>query len=128
LVETYAEEYFSGLRAGTLRLPRCSQCERLVWQPRTRCPWCMSADLRYEDLSGRGTVYSYTINHRGQGRYADSPPFAIAYVELAEGPRVLAHLVDWPLESIQIGAEVVLAATAPVDGESPRLRFTLARP
>lgn len=84
------------LSAGRLDLPRCTACGALVWYPRARCPHCMSGQLAWEALSGTGTVYSYTVNHRGQGRYAGADPFVIAYVELAEGPRVLARVDGTP--------------------------------
>jgi uncharacterized OB-fold protein len=81
-----------GLADNRLELPRCADCGTLVWYPRARCPHCMSGNLVWEELSGTGTVYSYTVNHRGQGEYAGHDPFVIAYVELAEGPRVLSHV------------------------------------
>jgi hypothetical protein len=81
-----------GLADNRLELPRCADCGTLIWYPRARCPHCMSGNLVWEELSGTGTVYSYTVNHRGQGEYAGHDPFVIAYVELAEGPRVLSHV------------------------------------
>ncbi|GAA3552213.1 Zn-ribbon domain-containing OB-fold protein [Amycolatopsis ultiminotia] len=81
-----------GLAAGRLDLPRCTGCAALIWYPRARCPHCMSENLGWEALSGTGTVYSYTVNRRGQGKYAGADPFVIAYVQLTEGPRVLSHV------------------------------------
>jgi uncharacterized OB-fold protein len=94
-----------GLADNRLELPRCTDCGTLIWYPRARCPHCMSENLAWEELSGTGTVYSYTVNHRGQGEYAGHEPFVIAYVELAEGPRVLAH-VD--IADVRVGAPVRL--------------------
>ncbi|WP_284739904.1 Zn-ribbon domain-containing OB-fold protein [Amycolatopsis sp. RTGN1] len=88
--------FTEALSAGRLDLPRCTGCGALVWYPRARCPHCMSDRLEWEALSGAGTVYSYTVNRRGQGKYTGADPFVIAYVELAEGPRVLARLDGTP--------------------------------
>lgn len=109
-----------GLAADRLELPRCTDCGRLVWYPRARCPHCMSSALDWEALSGRGTVHSYTVNRRGHGEYADRGPFVIAYVELAEGPRVLAHLAVAP-DDARIGAPVRLVTGLSPDG---RVRLT----
>ncbi|MGW6901932.1 Zn-ribbon domain-containing OB-fold protein [Streptomyces sp. NBC_00624] len=94
-----------GLADNRLELPRCTDCGTLVWYPRARCPHCMSDHLTWEVLSGTGTVYSYTLNHRGQGECTGKAPFAIAYVELTEGPRILTH-IDGDPESLRVGTPV----------------------
>jgi uncharacterized OB-fold protein len=110
-----------GLTREKLELPRCTRCGRLVWYPRAHCPNCMSPDLDWEEQSGRGTVYSYTVNRRGHGEYADRSPYVIAYVQLAEGPRVLAHLAV-PPDDARIGAPVRLSTGLTADGQV-RLTF-----
>ncbi|MFJ4849295.1 MULTISPECIES: Zn-ribbon domain-containing OB-fold protein [unclassified Streptomyces] len=107
-----------------LELPRCTDCGTLVWYPRPRCPHCMSDSLIWEALSGNGTVHSYTVNHRGQGEYAGRAPFVIAYVELAEGPRVLSH-VDAEPDSLRVGMPVRLSRGLDLEGRL-HLRFERA--
>ena len=58
-----------------------------------RSPGCSSLDTEWVAASGRGRVYSYTVNHRGEGAYQDSAPFVLAYVELDEGPRIMTNIV-----------------------------------
>ena len=43
--------------------------------------------------SGRATLYSYVISHRPAPGFADDAPYAIAVVELEEGPRMMTNLV-----------------------------------
>lgn len=100
--------FTEGLAGDRLELPRCNNCGRLVWYPKARCPHCMSTELAWEQLSGRGVVHSYTVNRRPHGEYADKGPLVIAYVQLAEGPRVLSHVVVDP-DSARIGIPVRLA-------------------
>ena len=66
--------------------------------------------------SGRGTIYSYTINHRGDGDYRDASPYVLAYVELEEGPRVLTNIVDCDLETIAVGDRVTSVLLTPAMG------------
>jgi uncharacterized protein len=110
-----------GLARDRLELPRCTGCDRVVWYPRERCPHCMSSALTWQNMSGQGAVYSYTVNRRGHGEYAGADPFVIAYVELAEGPRVLAHLAVAP-EEARIGAPVRLSSGLGPEGQV-RLTF-----
>jgi uncharacterized OB-fold protein len=44
--------------------------------------------------SGRASLYSYVIHHRPVPGF--TPPYAIAVVELAEGPRMMTNIVDCP--------------------------------
>jgi hypothetical protein len=61
---------------------------------------------------GRGTIYSYTVNRRGQGEYRDLV-YVLAYVELEEGPRMLTNIVDCDVDRLVVGqsVEVVFHAT-----------------
>ncbi|WP_166459348.1 Zn-ribbon domain-containing OB-fold protein [Amycolatopsis pithecellobii] len=111
-----------GLAERKLELPRCTDCGTLIWYPRARCPHCMSENLAWEQLSGTGTVYSYTVNRRGQGEYAGKDPFVIAYIELAEGPRVLSHVdIDDP-GALRVGTTVRFSGGV-AEGEKVRLTF-----
>src|SRR5678815_2532417 len=65
--------YWEAARAERLIMPRCDDCGRYHFYPRTLCPHCSSANLKWTDVSGAGTIYSFTVIHR-----APSPAFAAA--------------------------------------------------
>ena len=99
--------FWDGARAGVLRLPRCMDCLRLHFYPRPFCPHCSRRSLQWQDLSGRGTIYTFTINHRAPSEaFKPLLPYAVAVVELAEGPRMMGRIIDSPLASVRIGAPV----------------------
>lgn len=88
-----------------LVLPRCNECQVVLWYPRAFCPECSSFDISWFEATGRGTIYSYTINRRGQGDYRDLA-YVVAYVELEEGPRLLTNIVDCDPETLSVGQAV----------------------
>jgi hypothetical protein len=47
-------------------------------------------------VSGRATLHSYVINHRPIPGWEDDGPYAIALVELEEGPRMASSIVGIP--------------------------------
>jgi hypothetical protein len=58
-------------------------------------------------FSGRGKVISYTIVHSGLSEnFKHQVPYIIAIIELKEGPRITAQLVDLDFEDLKIGLEV----------------------
>jgi uncharacterized OB-fold protein len=85
------QPFWDGCAAGELRLQRCAPCDELYFPPRRACPKCLSTDVAWETLSGRATLHTYLINHRAAPGF--EAPYAIAVVQLAEGPRMMTNIV-----------------------------------
>jgi len=88
------QHYWDGAHAGELRLQRCQDCRQPYFPPRPFCPKCASRNVEVFKASGKGKLYSYIINHRPPKGF--DGPFAIAVVELEEGPRMMSNIVDCP--------------------------------
>jgi uncharacterized OB-fold protein len=122
LVNVETKQFWDATAEGKLLLPRCNACSTVIWYPRAFCPECSSFDISWIQASGRGTIYSYTVNRRGQGDYRDLA-YVVAYVELAEGPRMLTNIVDCDFETVRVGQEVELVFHPTGSGQAlPRFR------
>lgn len=88
--------YWDGAAAGELRLPRCMDCDLVFFYPRSICPHCSSTAVDWFTASGRGTLHSYLISHRPARGFEDEVPYAVAVVELAEGPRMMSSIIGVP--------------------------------
>lgn len=86
--------FWEGTRAGELRLQRCTECGSAYFPPRPFCPHCACRDVAVFRASGRGRLFSYVIHHRPAPGF--TPPYAIAVVELEEGPRLMTNITDCP--------------------------------
>jgi uncharacterized OB-fold protein len=113
LINVETKPFWDATAEGRLALPKCSNCDTVIWYPRAFCPACSSFDITWFDASGRGTIYSYTVNRRGQGDFRNLT-YVVAYVELDEGPRVLTNIVDCDPQTLAVGqtVEVVFHPTA----------------
>jgi len=109
-----------------LLLPLCRACGATYWYPRSICPRCHSLDTSWIEAAGRGSIYSFTVVRRGDGPFASASPYVLAYVELAEGPRMLTNIIEWESGLLAIGApvEIVFQDT---DAGSSLPRFRLLR-
>lgn len=58
------------------------------------------------DLLGRGTIWSYTVMYSVPGGFDDQKPYAVALVQLDDGPMVTAQLTDVNNDAITIGMRV----------------------
>jgi len=86
------QPFWDGCAAGELRIQRCLDCTKAFFYPRPVCPACGSVNVEWFTASGRATLYSYVINHRPAPGFEDDGPYAIAVVQLAEGPRMMTNL------------------------------------
>lgn len=98
--------FWEGTKAGELRLQRCSDCDQAYFPPRPFCPHCSSRNVEVFAASGRATLYSYVIHHREVPGF--TAPYAIAVVELEEGPRMMTNIVgcDQTPEALQLDMEL----------------------
>jgi uncharacterized OB-fold protein len=101
--------YWNAAREHRFVLQRCTACGEHQFYPRGVCSHCLSSDLEWNDASGRGTVYSFSINHRApHPGFADNLPFVLAIVELEEGPRMMTNIVECDPETVTIGMPVTV--------------------
>jgi uncharacterized OB-fold protein len=98
--------FWDAAKRHALELPRCRACGRLHYFPRGVCPHCLSIDLAWERLSGKATLHTFTVVHRGQKGFPVPTPYVLAIVELAEGPRLMTTLVDVDPANVTIGMAV----------------------
>lgn len=91
---------------GVLRFARCGSCGYWLHPPLPRCPQCGSRDVAPQPVSGRGTVFSYTVNHHSWD--GGTEPYALGLVELAEQPglRLTTNLVGCAPDDVHIDMAV----------------------
>ena len=120
-------EFWKATTEGKLLLKRCDnpECQTVIWYPRAMCPVCGSLETSWFEASGKGTIYTYTIVHRGQGPWKDVAPYVTAYVELEEGPRVMTNIVGVEPQSVEVGMAVEVTFDDTGQG-SALYRFTPA--
>ena len=113
--DTAFREY---LHNGEIRIQLCTDCRRFFFYPRVLCPHCGSCEYRWEKISGRGTIYSFTIERASPGQGEDRN---LVLVDLEEGPRLISRVADTEPDKLHIG-QPVTAFIGAMDGE-PLLLF-----
>ena len=95
--------FFDAAREHRLVLPRCPR-DGFFFYPRSRCPRCWRDDWEWQAASGRGEVHAFTVDRVGHDpALGPLAPFAIAVVELEEGPRMTAAVVDCDVDDLRVG-------------------------
>jgi uncharacterized protein len=105
----FTEPYWEACRQGRLIIRRCHSCDNAHHPPRPACPICWSDDVVWEEASGSGSLYSYSVVHENDlAPFSAGLPYAVAVVELAEGPRFMTTIIDSDIDDLRVGAPVAV--------------------
>jgi len=136
--------YFDAASEHKLVVKKCQDCGMLRGEPGPGCPWCTSLKWEWQEVSGKGTIYSYQIvAHSIIPGFRDWVPYAIVLVELDEqsgdptpddGLRITANLLNDNMEpeaeeNVAIGKRVEVAFLDTDDGLSlPQFKLSNEAP
>jgi len=99
--------FWDALREHKVVIQYSPSADRWVFYPRILAPGTLADDLEWREISGLGTLYSFTV-----ARYPTAPAWAgdvpqlLAVVELDQGPRITTELVNVAPEAIEVGIRV----------------------
>jgi uncharacterized OB-fold protein len=127
------KQYSEALKQNKLLGLKCTQCGNIIVPPKIVCANCASTELEVTELSGKGTIQTFTtVFVPPEGREAECP-YVIALVELDEGPWIMGNLTGVDPNKVTMdvmGKKVTLGhAVFPGDkfsaGEEARPLFSL---
>jgi uncharacterized OB-fold protein len=105
----WQQPFWESLRDRRVSVQRCDRCTTFRYIPKERCPSCGSMESTWTRVSGRGTVYTYTVVHRAPTpAYQAEAPYVIAHVTMEEGFRMAANLTGVAPDAVRIGLPVHL--------------------
>lgn len=100
--------WWEALEKGELMIQKCSGCGTLRHPPRPMCHVCRSVEWEAQPSAGNGSLHSFVIMHHPPMPGYDFP-IAVALIDLDEGTRIVANVVDSPFEDIHIGMKLECA-------------------
>jgi uncharacterized OB-fold protein len=123
VADTFSQAWWDACRARRLLVRRCDDCGALHFPPRRACPRCWSERVDWHEVSGRGSLYSYSVVRENDlPAFRDAVPYVVAVVELAEGPRLMTTIVDSPAAAVAVDASVEVVFVDRGDWTFPAFR------
>jgi uncharacterized OB-fold protein len=104
-------DHYRGLAERRLMIRHCRHCGYWVYPHRPICPECLSWDVPFEQVSGRGRIFMETRLHQLRDPNANIvEPLIAAAVELDERPglRYLARIVNCAANDVGLDTPVSL--------------------
>jgi len=99
--------FWDGCKNRRLLLQRCDACAAYRYYPGAICPSCGSLEFSWKDITGEGTVYTFSVVYRAATpAFAEDVPYVYAVVELKEGPMMPTNVVGIEPENVRIGMPV----------------------
>ena len=104
-----SQPYWEGLKAHRLVLQRCAECKTPRHYPRPMCDVCFSLEHEWFDASGKAQVHSWMVSHHAfHPGFRSETPYVLLTVQLAEGVRMVAPMVENDASRLSLGLPVVL--------------------
>lgn len=103
------QPYWDAAAAERLAIQRCSSCGRFQHPPESACVRCTSTAVTFEEVSGRGTLYSFAVARQAfDPAFLDRLPYLLGLVELDDAPgvRLLTNVVTDDPDALAIGTPV----------------------
>ena len=119
--------FWDGLREHKVKIQYSPSAEKYIFYPRVLAPGTLADDLEWREVSGAGTLYTFTVADRPTAPpWADALPQFLAIVELDEGPRLSSELVDVRPDALRVGMRVQPVFEDHPDEGVTLLKFTAA--
>jgi len=95
--------FWDAAAEGKLMIQRCNDCGQHIHPPRPICRKCLSTDLAPVEVSGRATLYAWTVAEQAFHPYfADKLPYVYATVELHEQrTKLITNIVDCSIDDLR---------------------------
>lgn len=87
---------------------KCDACGKVHFPPRMVCSGCRGTTFSKTTLAAEGTVETFTIIRVPPTGFGSETPYAVGIVQLDDGVKVTAQIVDTELNDLQIGQRVRL--------------------
>ena len=99
---------------------KCKGCGALLWPPRGICPKCLSYQVEWTELKGKGKLLTYTIIHFPPSQFQALAPYAVGILRLEQGPQLPGMIRNVKLEDLRIGMDLEIDFETTVPKEWPR--------
>ena len=100
----FSGAYWAAARERRLVIQRCPDCQTYRFPPEIACFRCGSMEYEWAPVSGRATLYTWTVAHPPLlPFFRERAPWPIAVVELEEGPRLVSNIVALSVHEYEIG-------------------------
>ena len=99
-------DFVEYLEKGKVMATKCKDCGELFFPPRADCYKCLTSNMEWIEVSGKGKLVSFSKLEYAPVGFGDDLPYSIALLDYGDY-KVFGRLAnDLPEEDIQVGMEM----------------------
>ncbi|PRB70408.1 OB-fold domain-containing protein [Arthrobacter sp. MYb213] len=116
--------FWDALAERKVRIQYSPSLDEYIFYPRPLAPRTLADDLQWREISGNGTLYSYTVATRPPApHFAAEGEMILAIVQWDEGPKFSTEIVNVKPENLHLGMELSPVFTDYPEGNITMLRY-----
>ena len=105
--ETKAADFVTYLKQGKVMATRCRECGSSYFPPKMDCPKCLSSDVEWFEIKGKGKLITYTVVNYAPSGFEDDVPYILAIARFGDDLQIFGRL-SRDIETNDIKAEMEL--------------------
>jgi uncharacterized OB-fold protein len=110
VIDSENQPFWEFCKKHELRMQKCRQCGYTRYPVSIVCPKCSSMEAEWTPLSGRGSVYTFTVYRVAyHPAFKDDIPYVVAIIQLAEGPRMESNIIGCKVEDVKVEMPVIVS-------------------
>jgi len=125
------EQFYKFLQQQKLKAAKCLKCGKILLPPRPICDNCLSQQLEWVNISGKGKLLTYSVIHVAPEQFQAVTPYAVGIVQLEGGLKLPGMINGVEQGQLKIGLELALdfgaCGASPHWPQWPRYCFKLSR-
>jgi len=126
---TKVSDFAGHLKDGRLMATRCKACGETTFPPRADCPKCLEGDFEFSEISGKGTLHTYSKIAAAPTGFEDVVPYTVGVVDLEEGGRLLAWIGETIKDDeVEIGMAIQVVPRIFEEVEEIKVYYSLEKP
>ena len=126
---TKVSDFAKHLKDGRLMGSRCKTCGEASFPPRADCAACTAGEFEFFEISGKGTLHTYSKIAAAPTGFEDDVPYTVGVVDLEEGGRLLAWIGDSIAgDDIRIGMDLQVVPRIFDEIEEIKVYYSLEKP
>ena len=104
--ETRAAEFVNYLAQGKVMSTKCLDCGEVSFPPKMDCPSCLSSKVEWFEITGSGTLATYSIVTYGPSGFEDDAPYTLAIADFGKFKMFGRMCKDIPTDQLAVGMKV----------------------
>jgi uncharacterized OB-fold protein len=120
-------KFWEGLKQGKIYATKCKGCGKLYFPPAADCPFCLSKELEWVELSSEAEIETFTHVVIRPTTFQQYKPYTIAIGKLKEDVKVFAWLTGFKMSEIKVGMKAKLVGKITPEG-NPTYEFVPFEP